>query len=129
MLASFANHKTVTKPTVYQALAMAPFGPGLRVCTRAPKLKRGHHFSRERPAAISVLPKTDVACQRCISPACGATYAIDEVRVACRCGHLLDVRYEWDRLRLPKSLDYFEQKWSRRYDPLCASGVWRFHEL
>jgi threonine synthase len=42
---------------------------------------------------------------------------------------LLDVSYEWDRLRLPKSLDYFEQKWSRRYDPKCASGVWRFHEL
>ncbi len=51
------------------------------------------------------------------------------MRVACDCGDLLDVGYEWDRLRLPKSLDYFEQKWSRRYDPLSLSGVWRFHEL
>jgi threonine synthase len=75
------------------------------------------------------LPKTDVAFQRCISPACGATYSIDEARVACRCGHLLDVSYEWDRVRLPKSLDYFEHKWARRYDPLSLSGVWRFYEL
>ncbi len=79
--------------------------------------------------AISVLPQTDLAFQRCIAPACGATYGVDEVRVACDCGQLLDVIYDWDRLRLPKSLDYFEQKWSRRYDPLCLSGVWRFHEL
>jgi threonine synthase len=82
---------------------------------------------RGRP--ISVLPKTQVALQRCISPSCGATYAIDEVRVACQCGQLLDVSYDWDRIRLPKSLDYFEQKWSRRYDPICLSGVWRFYEL
>ena len=39
------------------------------------------------------------AFQQCISPACGATYAIDEIRVACdRCGNLLDVAYDWDRL-------------------------------
>lgn len=30
---------------------------------------------------------------------------------------------------MPKSLREFEQKWSRRLDPLAASGVWRFHEL
>ena len=65
-----------------------------------------------------------------MSPACGATYAIDEIRVACaRCGNLLDVAYDWDRLRVPKSLAAFEEKWSRRTDPYCFSGVWRFHEL
>jgi threonine synthase len=26
-------------------------------------------------------------------------------------------------------LSFFEQKWSRRQDPLALSGVWRFHEL
>jgi threonine synthase len=52
------------------------------------------------------------------------------VRVACRqCGDLLDVAYDWDRLRVPDSLRAFEQKWSRRGDPLCFSGVWRFHDL
>jgi len=50
--------------------------------------------------------------------------------VACaRCGNLLDVAYAWDRLPVPKSLRQFETKWSRRDDPHCASGVWRFHDL
>jgi len=69
-------------------------------------------------------------CQRCISPECGATYAIDEVRTACdRCGSLLDVAYDWSRLPVPRSLSAFEQKWAHRNDPHCFSGVWRFHDL
>jgi threonine synthase len=52
------------------------------------------------------------------------------VRVACQaCGGLLDVVYDWDRAEPPAALNFFESKWSRRYDPLCFSGVWRFHEL
>jgi threonine synthase len=50
--------------------------------------------------------------------------------VACtRCGNLLDVAYDWDRLRVPASLKVFEQRWARRSDPHCFSGVWRFHDL
>jgi threonine synthase len=76
------------------------------------------------------IPQTDLAFQQCISPACKATYAIEEVRVACpECGDLLDVAYDWDRLRVPASLQAFQQKWSHRGDPYCFSGVWRFHEL
>jgi threonine synthase len=41
----------------------------------------------------------------------------------------LDVAYEWERLRVPSSLAAFEQKWARRSDPHCFSGVWRFHDL
>ncbi len=37
--------------------------------------------------------------------------------------------YDWQRLPVPKSLRAWEGKWSRRADPFCASGVWRFHEL
>ncbi len=82
---------------------------------------------RKREATF---PHTPAAFQRCISPHCGETYAIDEVRVACgRCGNLLDVAYDWTRLDVPKSLAAFEEKWSRRGDPHCFSGVWRFHEL
>ncbi len=73
---------------------------------------------------------SDLAFQRCIYPACGATYGIEEVRVSCSaCGGLLDVAYDWQRLRPPASWSFFEQKWARRRDPLCFSGVWRFHEL
>jgi len=58
------------------------------------------------------------------------TCGVDEVRVACpRCGHLLDVAYDWDRVEIPDSLAFFETKWPRRRDPLCLSGVWRFREL
>jgi threonine synthase len=72
----------------------------------------------------------DVSFQQCISPSCGATYGIEEVRVACdRCGNLLDVAYDWDQLDVPSSLGDFEKKWARRGDPHCFSGVWRFHDL
>jgi threonine synthase len=80
--------------------------------------------------AISVSAPTDFAYQKCVLPRCGATYGIDEVLVACKaCGNLLDVVYDWDRRPPPASWQHFEQKWSRRSDPLCFSGVWRFHEL
>ena len=50
--------------------------------------------------------------------------------VSCpNCGDLLDVVYDWDRLQPPEKLTYFEQKWNQRRNPVCFSGVWRFHEL
>lgn len=73
---------------------------------------------------------TDAVFQKCINPACGSTYAVDEIKVACdHCGSLLDVEYDWDRLQPPSSLSYFEEKWQRRTTPACFSGVWRFREL
>src|SRR5262252_5139442 len=72
----------------------------------------------------------DAVFQRCINPGCGGVCAADETAFVCpRCGGLLDVAYDWDRLPPPKSLRDFEAKWSRRTDPLCFSGVWRFREL
>jgi len=63
-------------------------------------------------------------------PDCGATYDVGEVRTSCdACDALLDIAYDWDALPVPKSLSFFEKKWSRRSEPLCHSGVWRFHEL
>ncbi len=53
-----------------------------------------------------------------------------EIRVACgRCGGLLDVAYDWSRIAPPRSWKVFEDKWGRRGDPHCFSGVWRFHDL
>lgn len=42
---------------------------------------------------------------------------------------MLDVEYDWNRLPIPASLSALEAKWSRRLDPLCFSGVWRFRDL
>jgi threonine synthase len=72
----------------------------------------------------------DAVFQRCINPACAATCSVDETAFVCpRCGGLLDVAYDWDRLHPPKSLRDFEAKWADRANPLSFSGVWRFREL
>lgn len=76
----------------------------------------------------------DASYQQCINPDCAATYAIDEIRVACgKCGSLLDIRYNWNRLPVPKSLSFFEHRWSTKgtgiEGRLDFSGVWRFREL
>src|SRR5688572_16337428 len=77
---------------------------------------------------------TDPSFQQCINPSCGSTFAIDDVLVACtKCGSLLDIRYDWKRLPLPKSLAFFEHRWSTKgtgvEGVLDFSGVWRFREL
>jgi threonine synthase len=73
---------------------------------------------------------TDAVFQRCLNPDCAATVAVDDISFQCpRCGGLFDVAYDWNKLRPPRSLRDFEAKWARRFDPLCFSGVWRFHEL
>ncbi len=72
----------------------------------------------------------EFAFQRCIAPDCGAAFGTEEVHVACpRCGALLEVAYDWNRLAPPRSLRDFEAHWSRRSDPHSFSGVWRFHAL
>ncbi|CAN5837393.1 threonine synthase [soil metagenome] len=80
--------------------------------------------------SVTTRAQTDLAYQLCINPACGATLGIDRAIFACPdCGDLLDVVYDWDRLPVPRHLSDFEAKWSRRLDPTCLSGVWRFREL
>src|SRR4051812_7896345 len=85
---------------------------------------------RRFAVASTVKTKTDLAYQRCVMPDCAATYDVGEVRTSCDvCGSLLDVVYDWDSLDVPRSLEAFEKKWSRRQEPLCFSGVWRFSDL
>jgi threonine synthase len=72
----------------------------------------------------------DRAYQRCLNIDCEATYGVDEFHTRCgRCGDLLDIAYEWDRNPVPGSLREFEGMWTRRWDPIRFSGVWRFREL
>ena len=73
---------------------------------------------------------SDSISQECLNPQCGETFAVDESMFACpQCGDLLDVRYDWDRLKVPDSLAWFEERWACRNEPLNFSGVWRFREL
>lgn len=77
---------------------------------------------------------SELAFQCCMNPDCGATFGIDEVLYAChQCGALLDVRYDWSRLRVPPSMAYFASRWApagRSQEARADfSGVWRFREL
>ena len=77
---------------------------------------------------------TDKAHQVCINPDCRETFSVDEVLFACpKCDSLLDIEYDWDRLTVPKSLDFFEHRWGTKgletEGRLDFSGVWRFREL
>jgi len=77
---------------------------------------------------------SDRAYQQCINPDCGATFSVDEVLFGCpKCASLLDVRYDWDRIKVPTSLRFFEYRWATRGlhngGALDFSGVWRFREL
>src|SRR6266851_8167694 len=72
----------------------------------------------------------DLVFQRCINLNCAATCDVSDTSFLCpRCGGLLDVAYDWDRLQPPRSLRDFEAKWAQRHNPLNFSGVWRFREL
>jgi len=104
-----------------------------------PPHSKGHPLAKSSTARYPVLETTTVkgptispthAFQRCIFPACGAEYDVSEVRVACpRCGGLLDIAYDRSHGGGVRSWKFFEDKWARRDDPHCFSGVWRFHEL
>ena len=60
----------------------------------------------------------------------GGSFDVGEVLPACKgLGGLLDIEYDWDRVPVPDSLEWFEKRWATRNDPLDHSGVWRFREL
>jgi threonine synthase len=80
------------------------------------------------------VPRGEPAFQQCISPQCRATYSVAQSLVACpACGSLLDINYDWSRLPVPKSMAFFEHRWSTKGSEfegrLDFSGVWRFREL
>jgi len=73
---------------------------------------------------------SDAVFQRCIFPHCDGALAADDTSFTCpKCGGLLDVAYDWNRLKPPPALAWFESKWAERSNPLSFSGVWRFREL
>ena len=73
---------------------------------------------------------SDLAFQRCINPLAGRPSDLADTAFRCpKCGGLLDVAYDWDRLPVPKSLRTSRASGPNRSDPLDFSGVWRFREL
>jgi threonine synthase len=53
-----------------------------------------------------------------------------EVLFKCpKCGELLDAKYNWDKIEVPRKMSDFGKRWATRNKPLDFSGVWRFREL
>ncbi|HZZ42332.1 MAG TPA: threonine synthase [Tepidisphaeraceae bacterium] len=76
----------------------------------------------------------EAAFQQCIHPDCASTYSVSEVHVSCpKCGNLLDIKYDWSKLSVPKSMSFFEHRWATKGSETAGrldfSGVWRFREL
>jgi threonine synthase len=73
-----------------------------------------------------------VAFQKCINPNCSAEFDVSQALFKCpKCGDLLDCRYDWDKIPIPKKLSDFQKRWASRSAAggLDLSGVWRFREL
>ncbi|KPK42278.1 MAG: threonine synthase [Phycisphaerae bacterium SG8_4] len=73
---------------------------------------------------------TEAAFQKCINPDCGAQFDCAQAIFKCpACGELLDIRYDWDKIEVPRKLSEFAERWATRDNRLDFSGVWRFREL
>ncbi len=70
------------------------------------------------------------AYQKCINPKCNAEFDCMQKLFKCpKCGELLDIKYHWDKIEVPKKLSDFADRWATRNKRLDFSGVWRFREL
>ncbi len=73
---------------------------------------------------------TERAFQECINPGCGAQFDCGQSLFKCpKCGELLDIRYDWDKIEVPGKLSDLAARWGTRDNRLDFSGVWRFREL
>ena len=73
---------------------------------------------------------TEIAFQKCINPDCAAEFDCRQAMFKCpKCGELLDIKYNWDKVELPNKLSDISKRWATRNNKLDFSGVWRFRNL
>ena len=73
---------------------------------------------------------TETAYQKCINPDCRAQFDCGQSLFKCpECGELLDILYNWDKIKVPAKMSEFGNRWGNRGNRLDFSGVWRFREL
>jgi threonine synthase len=80
------------------------------------------------------MPQHEAAFQQCINPDCAKTYRVNQALMACSaCRSLLDIRYDWSKLRIQRNWKRVERRWSTKGTEAEGradfSGVWRFREL
>src|SRR5258707_11794787 len=93
-----------TSPSFWASLVG---GLARRITDAGQPTRRDTAGSRFPPQSLSACrdpsAMSDAVFQRCIHPDCAATYAVDDTAFQCtRCGGLLDVAYDWDRLNPPR---------------------------
>lgn len=109
-------------------MAEFPTGPRLANLQVHGMLHRLRSTSEDGSISTATLP-ADTAYQQSIAPDASSQFGIQEVHHAAPDdGELLDIRYDWDRVPVPASMQEFTARRSSR-DPLDVSGVWRFREL
>ena len=69
----------------------------------------------------------ETAYKKCINPSCGLSYQIRDENYKCKCGSLLDVKYQNSPRR--QLIDTFYQRRNHGGNIYNESGVWRFREL
>jgi threonine synthase len=76
------------------------------------------------------MPIAEIAYQTSINPSLTDSYSVGEAQaLRADSDDLLDVRYDWDRVKIPRSLREFTARRANASNPLDFSGVWRFREL
>ena len=61
----------------------------------------------------------DLAYQKCINPACAAEFDTGQSFFKCpKCGELLDIRYNWNKIEVPKKLSDFAARWANKNNRL-----------
>lgn len=79
---------------------------------------------------MSKMKKDDAAFQKCINPDCAVEFDCGQTLFKCpKCGELLDIQYDWDKISVPDKMSDFAKRWKNRDNRLDFSGVWRFREL
>lgn len=73
------------------------------------------------------MPKAKAWLQ-CIEEKCSKEYSVKDKRYKCDCGGLLDVRYDFSKLKADKLRKKFDKRLSSKKN-IDRSGVWRFREL
>ena len=73
---------------------------------------------------------SEMVWQECINPSCAAKVGVENQSFACpKCGGLMDVKYQWKLIPVPRRMKEFAKRWGQRNERLNFSGVWRFREL
>jgi len=103
-------------------------------CPFGATAKRGGECFDFARAIPTLYRMNHAAFQQCINPDCHRIFPIQQIIVSCdECGSLLDIKYDWSRLPVPKSLNFFEHRWGTKgtntEGSIDFSGVWRFREL